>query len=362
MTDFPGSFNDGETARRHAVTVQLDTTMLAIISNEDGRRSHWPLKDLRFVGEAFDGAATRLKYGEAGLGRLIVDDPAFQDAILRAAPHLKQNPNLNWRRIAGLTFGVAAIAALLYISFPRLVELATDLIPSEWERNAGEEMAIEVAALMGARDGFCNDPAGLAALDELTTRLATAATAIPGADTVKSADNLVIRAANSPRRNAFTLLGGQIIVLNGLLFNARSPDEVAGVIAHEIGHVLHRHPVRNMTRAMGLDLIFEFMLGGGRTVGFGQTLLSLSYSRDAEREADETALAILDQANISTAGLADFLDRLNENNTGWLSTHPDSSDRAAALRAHTAPSATTPALSPTAWRALNGICQSTSKR
>ena len=358
MTDYSGHFNDGDTARRYAVTIRLEATTLLILNDAEGSHESWPLSDLRFVGETFGGATVRLKRGEDGTARLTINDAAFLNALLQSAPHLRTNPNLNWRRIAFMTLAVAASAALLYLSFPKIVDFATNLIPRAWERDLGEEMVIEVAALMGATGGFCDNPSGLAAFEKMTARLTRAAASLNGLAEI--ADEITIRTANSPQRNAFAVFGGQIAVLNGLLFNAQSPDEVAGVIAHEIGHVAHRHPARKFARGVGMGLIFEFLLGGGRTVGFGETLLTLSYGRDAEREADRTAIAILDAANISTGGLADFLDRLGHNNSSWLSSHPNSDERAAAIRAHQGPAETTPALSTSDWRALNGICQSTS--
>ncbi|MFT6583571.1 MAG: putative Zn-dependent protease [Alphaproteobacteria bacterium] len=358
MTEYSGHFNDGETARRFAVTVRLESTTLLILIDTEGSRESWPLSDLHFVGETFGGGAVRLKRGADGVARLTINDGDFLHALLQAAPHLRTNPNLNWRRITLMTLAVAASAALLYFSFPKMVDLATNLIPRAWERNLGKEMVVEVAALMGAKGDFCDNPAGLVAFNKMTSRLTAAAASLDGG--AGFADEITIRTANSPQRNAFAVFGGQIAVLNGLLFNAQSPDEVAGVIAHEIGHVAHRHPARKFARSVGLGLVFEFLLGGGRTVGFGETLLTLSYGREAEREADNTALAILDAAQISTKGLADFLDRLGHKGAGWLSSHPNSDERAAAIRAHQGPAETTPALSPSDWRALNGICQSPS--
>ena len=257
----------------------------------------WPLDELHFVGEAFGGAPVRLKRGAAGQARLTIDDPGFLDVLLRAAPQLRRNPNLNFRRVAGLTAGVAAL----------------------------------VAAAIELEDGDALD--------------------------------IKVRVANIKHNNAFAMLGGRIVILNGLLFDARSPDGAAGVLAHEIGHVMRQHPSRTLLRGIGLGLVFDLFLGGSRTAGFGQTLLSTSYSRDAERDADAIALAILDGAGVSVAGLAEFLDRLNDGGAGpdWLSTHPDSKNRAALIRAHQGPKNTTPALTQADWRALNGICQQTPK-
>ncbi|MBT5107533.1 MAG: M48 family metallopeptidase [Rhodospirillaceae bacterium] len=365
MTTFAAMFGDGETARRRPVTVTLEPATLSIFGEdggfgEDGARlDQWPLDELHFVGEAFDGAPVRLKRGAAGQARLTIDDPAFHDVLLRAAPHLRRNPNLNVRKIVGLTAGAAALVAAAIFILLHLTNVVADWLPESWKRDAGERMVTEVLEIMGDNGALCDQPDGAAALDQLTTRLLAAAETIPEGDRL----DVKIRVANLSLNNAFAMLGGRIVVLNGLLFNAKSPDEAAGVLAHEIGHVMRHHPSRALMRGIGLGLVFDLFLGGGRTAGFGQAMLSLSYSRDAERDADAIALAILDSAGISGAGLAAFLDRLPDDGDGpgWLSTHPDSQNRAALIRAHQGPQNTTPALTTSEWRALNGICQAAPK-
>jgi beta-barrel assembly-enhancing protease len=359
MTAFAAIYGDGETARRQSVTVRFEPTALSILDNDGVRLDQWPLDDLHFVGEAFGGANVRLKHGAAGQARLTIEDAAFHDVLLRAAPHLRRNPNLNVRKIVGLTAGAAALAAAAIFILPHLTDLAADWLPETWKRDAGERMVTEVLDIMGDSGALCEQPDGLAALDRLTTRLLAAAATLPEGGGL----DVKIRVANLSLNNAFAMLGGRIVVLNGLLFDARSPDEAAGVLAHEIGHVMRRHPSRALLRGVGLGLVFDLFLGGGRTAGFGQTLLNMSYSRDAERDADAIALAILDGAGVSAAGLADFLDRLPDHGdgSGWLSTHPDSQNRAALIRAHQGPPRITPALTQDEWRALNGVCQTAPK-
>jgi predicted Zn-dependent protease len=122
-------------------------------------------------------------------------------------------------------------------------------------------------------------------------------------------------------------------------------SELAGVLAHEIAHVEHRHSVEQLERAqtanVGLSLAYV-LLGrspGGverAALGVGGNLYFASHSRDAENEADATAVTLLVRAGIDPRGLPSFFHKLmNEQSRGssgvaqWFSTHPTTSDRIA---------------------------------
>ena len=151
-----------------------------------------------------------------------------------------------------------------------------------------------------------------------------------------------VRVVNLEVINAFALPGGQILLSEGLLRYARSPDEVAGIIAHEMGHVLHRHATTAMIEALGVGFLFGVMLGdlGFSAVGMaGEALVRLSFSREAESEADETAADLLRRAGLGTGGLADFFERMDKDigdvpaHLAFLSTHPRNESRMRRFRA-----------------------------
>jgi len=175
--------------------------------------------------------------------------------------------------------------------------------------------------------------------------------------------------------NAFAVAGGRITLTRGLLKEAGSPDEVAGVVAHELGHVGHLHPEAALVRIMGLQLLISLVTGGGD----GETLGSLagfatllSYSRAAEEEADQFAQKVLDQSKIDTAGLIDFFKRVKklegkqrkESKTksffSMLSTHPGTDERIAKLKP-LPKGVAIEVLTPLEWRALKGICDRKAK-
>lgn len=148
---------------------------------------------------------------------------------------------------------------------------------------------------------------------------------------------------NSDIVNAFAVPGGYVYVNRGLVEAADNMSELAGVIAHEIGHVEERHSVEQMERAQGANLglnLAYILLGrapGGlerAAIDVGGGLVFSSYSRDAEDEADEVAVSLLVSSGINPEGLVTFFDELLEQRSRkpsqleqWFSTHPLTEER-----------------------------------
>lgn len=139
--------------------------------------------------------------------------------------------------------------------------------------------------------------------------------------------------------NAFAAPGGVVVVFSGLIQAAETPEEVAGVLAHEVAHAELRHGVRAMVKNLGLQAALAIVVGdaGGVLGDAAAKLTELKFSRDAEREADADGLRRLRAAGIDPAGMVRFFEKLDAQAKlappAFLSTHPDSGDRAAALAA-----------------------------
>ena len=144
--------------------------------------------------------------------------------------------------------------------------------------------------------------------------------------------------------NAFTIPGGKIYVHTGLLNFADNENEVAGVIAHEIGHAYQRHPAKSLSRQYGVETLSQVLFKGnknqlqalGLQIAKGGVLNY--YGREDEFEADETGFYILRRAGIPTRGLVDFFTKLQTleqrgSRLAFLSTHPPTPERIARLRA-----------------------------
>lgn len=149
--------------------------------------------------------------------------------------------------------------------------------------------------------------------------------------------------------NAFAAPGGVVVVYSGLLQAAKTPEEAAGVIAHEVAHAELRHGLQGMVKALGVRAGAAVLLGDWSGAALGQAmtgLLEMKFSREAEEAADAEGLRRLVAARINPSGMADFMDTLAKQSSGaalpeLLSTHPASGGRATRLReaakAHSGP-------------------------
>ena len=135
-------------------------------------------------------------------------------------------------------------------------------------------------------------------------------------------------------------------------------------MAHEVGHVFHRHLMELFTRNAGIAALVGFVLGdvtGGVVItALAHRLLTASYTRDFERAADTTAVELLNAHDIDGRPLVDFFAGLHakhgavEDLLGPFATHPLSAERAAAISDRV--TGRGPALSPLQWDALRAIC------
>jgi predicted Zn-dependent protease len=224
--------------------------------------------------------------------------------------------------------------------------------------SARAALGSEVLSTMTAGKRVCHTSEGRAALDRLTQRLTAAAGS--------AKFNIVV--VDWALFNAFAVPGEQIVLTRALITKATNPDEVAGVLAHEMGHGLEMHPETALVRALGLSAAAELLLGGsgGTMANIGIVLAQLSYSRAAEHAADVHALAILKRAGIAPGGLAGFFKRVTElenqsavgsgaGELDILRTHPLTEER---LRlAESQPRyPSTPSMTADDWAALKAIC------
>ena len=360
-----GRYFDGESAARREVEVEAAPGGLRVLpADSDGRElAFWRYRDLRPVDEPAGGDPRRIR-ARNGAARLVVEDPALIAALSARAPRLAAR-DPGWARLGLRWAGLLALSAVVLLAalrfgLPRFADEAARIVPRQWEADFGASLVAPVLRTLARFDGtdrvaFCTAPRGVEALDGLTRRLAPAA----------SPYRFVVRVVDLEMVNAFALPGGQILISEGLLGFAESPDEVAGVLAHEMGHVLHRHSTAAMFEALGLAFLFGAMLGdfGAGAVGAGaETLVGLSFRREAEAEADERGLELLGRAGLSSRGLADLFERLRRDAGDrpallrLLSTHPPDELRERRAREGAAAAPAPPALDPRAWRSLQTIC------
>ena len=246
---------------------------------------------------------------------------------------------------AVIAFGIASAAAVaLFLTAPQWLG---PLIPFAWEQRLGDAMVGD----LGNR--LCSTPEADAALAKLMREVA------PGETRIRAG------IANIDMVNAVALPGGRVLLFDGIIEQAESPDELAGVLAHEVGHVQQRHVMTAILRQFGLSILLSGANTGIVDSAFG--LAAIGYTREAEREADAVGRRALAKADISPVGAASFFDRMAEEMggeteegealTGWLASHPSPRERAKiyrgdAKRGHAYP----PALSAQEFKALKRAC------
>ncbi len=381
-----GAYSDGVTAARRRVALRLTTETLEIRPVEGGDAiAYWPLAHIRFADRGTrPEKPLRLTVADSGAARarakdetrpsdqrLTLDEDddgaeAFRAALFARAPSIGKPPRvegrLRRRLLATIAAAAATVAFVLVVLIPLAATQLASVLPPEKELRIGEALADTILSgqYFDVADGgppVCERPSGEAALKKMTERLeAVSDLHLP----------LTVRVARWNEVNAIALPGGQIILFKGLIEGASSADEVAGVLAHEIGHVAARDSTRRMLRTGAsfavLSLLIGDVSGGFLGAGVASALIEADNSRAVEARADESAIRILKAANVSTSGVASFFDRVieiyGEDAENAFASHPLSKTRAAKFRDAGAGEASgaEPILTPADWRSLKRIC------
>lgn len=282
-----------------------------------------------------DGSSRRTVY---------LKDPALIVAFRRAAPsqltaHLERaaeqvrrarhSHRLLWSSVVGVLIG---LVLFLWFGSDLVVEWAVARIPVEWEQKLGETVYQDFLS----KETVLKQGPAVSAVQEMTQRLTEKIPSNPY--------TFQVSVVQSPVVNAFALPGGYVVVFTGLMNKAESGEEVAGVLSHELNHVLQRHGLERMVKMLGLAAVVGIVLGDqqgvlGLAKQLGMELATLKFGREQETEADLTGLRLLSDARIAPDGMIRFFERLSEKDkerVELFSTHPMSAARAERLRAELA--------------------------
>lgn len=150
-------------------------------------------------------------------------------------------------------------------------------------------------------------------------------------------ENIKVHILNKDEVNAFALPNGHLIIYSGLILATDSPEELSGVISHEIAHIELKHVMRKLINEIGLSGLVSMTTGNGSKEIITQTAKLLSttaFDRDLEKEADLKAVDYLLKSDIAAEPFANFLYKLSTNDNdlhevfSWVSTHPELKERA----------------------------------
>lgn len=358
-----GIYLDGRTTAHHPVTIQLTETALRI-SRVDGTALDWPYARISQTQGSDKGEQVRLEYGAMPVQALVVQDTEFLAAVQRAASTnvgqlhdpRKRRLRVRWTVLASLAL-IGAVAGLYVKGISVLTIFLAPHVPLSWEEHFGDS-AFEQLAPATLR---CTDPHRLAAIEQILHRLTTT---VPD-----SPYRLRLTIVDQPVLNAFALPGGRIVVLRGLLEATDSPEQLAGVLAHEVQHVLRRHSTRAVLEQGSTSLLITAVTGDSAgALAYGiespRMLGKLRYSPLQEDEADREGFLLLHTAGVDPTEMIAFYRTMEAKqphqteSPSYVSTHPDAGDRIANLTTliGSLPLRSIPLLPGADWKDIRSIC------
>ncbi|HHC29584.1 MAG TPA: M48 family metallopeptidase [Rhodobacterales bacterium] len=369
-------FFDGTSARIERVEIELSPDRLTI-HRPGARALVWMGDELRELPDQADRTTLVLTRAGAAAGeemaRLVIADKQIATRLRANAPHLHKRPPIERKgRVFGWALGaIASVALIIFVLVPTLANQLAAYLPPAGEKALGNATYERIRTALGEASlpvQACEGEAGLAALSAMETRL-NAGPDLPYPVNVTVLDHDLV--------NAFAMPGGRVVLFRGLIDAAENPDEVAAVLAHELGHVVHRDPTRDALRLAGsvgvLGLILGDFAGGTVVLVLANQLINAQYSQSAEAGADDYAHDLLTRAGLPPAALGTFFERLRdeygdeEGLAAHFSSHPQMTARIEAARAAQAEAeaagiTTVPVLDARQWRALRSICGPASAR
>jgi len=361
-------FFDGQSARAHSVIVRVvdhENGSALLIEQEGQKPQHWPVQHLRELHHQARNEGIVLRLDGSDPSRLIIPHGPAEDIIRKISPDLHQRhiPKTMQRKLLIWAGGaIASVSLILLVLLPALSGQLAKMIPLSREAAMGRAAIEQIDKYLSKSDNSltCHNEAGDLALAKMITRLTRNAN-LPY--------QLNVRVFNYNQENAFAVPGGYIVLFSGLIKAADSAEEVAGVLAHEIGHVVHRDSTRRTLQTAGsagiIGMIFGDFAGGFAILAVTKQLINAQYSQDAEAGADSFAHEMLARAGLPSTSMAIFFERLKKKyggKTGLLShlaSHPELGKRADKARNANAVSVENfqPVLSTSEWQDLRKICQ-----
>jgi len=304
VRDLKGNYADGRTAKILTVNLEAYGNLLILRDESGSAVATWEVKSLRV--DELDRLLTTIKMGNA---ELVVKTQAWNEFCKTTRLPIKQklknrSTGIQWHRYA---VGIVALGGILFLSIGPISRMITSVIDIEMERTL---MSRYWKALQAEA---CRDDSVSQALSHLLSTLG------------EDPDEYRMFLVPEPFPNAFAMPGKTIVLTSGFVELASSPDELLGVLAHELGHIYHRHHIKHLT----LELLANFVLRSSSDRSHVMTLFKNRYSVPDEQEADNFARLRIDAREIDRQGIIHFFNSLQKieksHQSKWMqifSTHP----------------------------------------
>ena len=292
----------------------------------------WPVKMIR-AAKDLSSPSFLICYLKDDLpARLFIRDQAVINMITEACPLLYKaeiSKKLIKKTILGILLSIFTLVSVFTFFLPVSASFFANIISPKTEEALGLVTHDQVKKLFSSAAApleLCIAPEGQQAMDRLVERVVSDIQ-LPYELKISVLDD-----RNAPQYNAFALPGGYIILFHSIIDISERPEEIAAILAHELGHVVHRDTVKGALQSSSAMIILTLLAGDFSGAGIvnltaGQ-LVSSSYSRQAELQADEFARNLLQSVDLPVSALAVFFRRMRDDFGqeqdiyAHLSTHP----------------------------------------
>lgn len=246
-------------------------------------------------------------------------NPKFPEGINHSTEHPLKEFTL-------LLVSISAVLIAVVICISVLAQYLSPFIPFSWEEKLLNSSAINISHQQETPAPHIQAEKALA---DLLIK-------IENTSVLKPEHHLTIHLIEQTTANAFATLGGHIFVTTGLLNIISSENALAMVIAHEAAHIEHRHPIQALSRGAVVQLLISLVFSNSQSINavLGQAglLTLLSFNRDMEREADQTALTLLQKMYGHSMGADEFFKHMlaqhgDDSSLEFFQTHPDLHER-----------------------------------
>jgi Zn-dependent protease with chaperone function len=321
MTQIPASYFDGKTSRVHRVSLSVNDG-IASISGDAQRAS--PINELRVSERTRNGFRKVTFPDDAYLE--INNAPEFDDLLAAtgyrdsAVVRMQQS----WRNAL---IGLVATIAILVLGYLYALPIAADIVAKALPESVERSISKGTLEFLDKRI-LAPSQLPVARRDAITKKFQMMVPPKEGAPSYE----IIFRKSNIGP-NAFALPSGQIIMTDELVKLMSNDEQVIGVLAHELGHLHERHLMRRIVQSSAIGAVITVIFGDVSSIiaTVPTVMLDMKYSRDAEREADDYAIAMMKANGIPLSQLSDSFERMKtkegEAPPPYLSSHPSTDDR-----------------------------------
>ena len=330
----PATYFDGRTARAYPVTLDLASGRMTVTGSVVARDE---TVDAIEITEEI-GLTPRLVRFSDGAFCEVTDVVAL--GVLLERQGIAKSLVSRWERHRGwIAAAVVLFLVTLVVAYRYGVPALSHTVAMNLPAPAVDLIGTHTLAIL---DRTVFAPSQIPAARQ--AEIATAFGRLGVADGQRTDYPILFRRSEAIGANALALPSGVIIVTDGLVELARDDREIFGVLAHEVGHIVQRHGLRQLLQNSIVTLFVAGYLGdvGGLVASAPTVLLQAKYSRDFEREADAHAVSVLNANGIPLGHLADILERFSTQKPSdeppglpmphSLSTHPTTAERLRLLR------------------------------